>query len=79
MGRKEVPVKRIEWQWGAAVQLWGKGMEKTNISTNKKKKEKNILLGKAGGTACFLSSLFNPQMLGETQTPWKTAAGGVKA
>ena len=63
---------------GAAVQLWGKGMEKTNIFTNKKK-EKNIPLGKAGGKACLLSPLFNPQMLGETQTPWKTAAGGVKA
>ena len=54
-------------------------MEKTNIFTNKKKKEKNIPLGKAGGKACLLSPLFNPQMLGETQTPWKTAAGGVKA
>ena len=53
-------------------------MEKTNIFTNKKK-EKNIPLGKAGGKACLLSPLFNPQMLGETQTPWKTAAGGVKA
>ena len=63
---------------GAAVQLWGKGMEKTNIFTNKKK-EKNSPLGKAGGKACLLSPLFNPQMLGETQTPWKTAAGGVKA
>lgn len=62
---------------GAAVQLWGKGMEKTNISTNKKK-EKNIPLEKAGGKACLLSPLFNPQMLGETQTPWKTAASGVK-
>ena len=47
---------------GAAVQLWGKGREKTNISTNKKK-EKNIPLGKAGGKACLLSPLFNPQML----------------
>ena len=72
-------VKRIEWQWGAAVQLWGKGLEKTNISTKKKKKEKNIPLGKAGGKACLLSPLFNPQMLGETQKPWKTAASGVKA
>lgn len=63
---------------GAAVQLWGKGREKTNISTNKKK-EKNIPLGKAGGKACLLSPLFNPQMLGETQMPWKTAASGVKA
>lgn len=72
-------VKRIEWQLGAAVQLWGKGLEKTNISTKKKKKEKNIPLGKAGGKACLLSPLFNPQMLGETQKPWKTAASGVKA
>lgn len=72
-------MKRIEWQLGAAVQLWGKGLEKTNISTKKKKKEKNIPLGKAGGKACLLSPLFNPQMLGETQKPWKTAASGVKA
>ena len=72
-------VNRIEWQLGAAVQLWGKGLEKTNISTKKKKKEKNIPLGKAGGKACLLSPLFNPQMLGETQKPWKTAASGVKA
>lgn len=72
-------VKRIEWQLGAAVQLWGKGLEKTNISTKKKKKEKNIPLGKAGGKACLLSPLFNPQMLGETQKPWRTAASGVKA
>lgn len=53
-------------------------MEKTNISTNKKK-EKNIPLGQAGDKACLLSLLFNPQMLGETQTPQKTAASGVKA
>ena len=53
-------------------------MEKMNIST-KRKKKKNISLGKAGGKACLLSPLFNPQMLGETQTPWKTAASVGKA